>query len=533
MTRNLILFTGMTTLFNRLSKISVAVEFNEDTVTFSCFKNRFAGVSLLSSSSFPLRDDEETITVIKSYLSSYSGAGGIGNVYASIPAKWTIIKFVEIPAPKSKGENAISQMMRFEIERHVPYQIDDILYDFQIVEKKESAYTFVFAAIPKDKINFAKNFLEKISLVPDILIPSAFAVLNFVEFCETRVGGWKNFLGIGTKSPVWGNKEDICISLFIKENYVQSALLKNGLCTQLKSFSLDLDKPQDALADDISSELVDVRAGTPLEKINKLTLSGDSAVSLQELSGALSSKLGVKTQIMAPLKSIAEDKDANIQRFAPNIGAFYSGLGIGSMKINLLAHKRTFAETKPGSLITRIFLLLIIILAIVIFAGNLINSKRALSKIDERLKINSPQVEIIRKLSSESAAAGKQRSFLRNVKENHFPLDALAELSVIIPSDAWLTNFNYKETYDKENKTTKRELVISGFANSSSVLISLLEDSPFFEKVEFAGPITKKNEKEGFKIKAAVVKPMKPVENPKTEVKKIRGSNLKITEGQK
>lgn len=523
----------MTTLFNRLSKTSVAVEFKEDTVTFACFKNRFTGVSLLSSSSFPLRDDEETITVIKSYISSYSSASGIGNVYASIPEKWTIIKFVEIPVPKAKGENALSQMMRFEIERHVPYQIEDILYDFQIVEKKESAYTFVFAAIPKDKIDFAKSFLEKISLVPNILTLSAFAVLNFVEFSETRVGGWKNFLGIGRKSRIWGNEKDICISLFIKENYVQSALLKNGLCTQFKSFSLDLDKPQDTLVDDISSELVDVRAGTPLEKINKLTLSGDSAVSLPELSSALSSKLGVKTQIMAPLKSIAEDKDTNIQRFASNIGVFYSGLGIGSMKINFLAHKRNFAETKPGSLITRLFFLLIIILAIGIFAGNLIISKRALSKMDERLKENDPQVEIVRKLSSELATVGNQRSFLRGVKENQFALDVLSELSVIISSDAWLTNFNYKETYNKENKTTKRELLISGFANSSSILISILEDSPFLEKVEFAGPITKKNEKEGFKIKAAVVKPIETVEKSKTEVEKTLRSDLKITEGRK
>lgn len=521
----------MTTLFNRLSKISVAVEFKEDTVTFTCFKNRFTGVSLLSSSSFPLRDDEETITVIKSYISSYSG--GIGNVYISIPEKWTIIKFVEIPVPRVKGEKALSQMMRFEIERHVPYQIEDILYDFQIVEKKESVCTFVLAAIPKDKIDFIKSFLEKISLVPDIVTPSAFAVLNFVEFSETRVGGWKNFLGIGRKSRVWGYKRDICISLFIDKNYVQSALLKNGLCTQFKSFSLDLDKPQETLIDDISSELADVRAGTPLEKINKLTLSGDSTVSLPELSSAISLKLGVKTQIIAPLKSIAEDKDTNIQRFASNIGAFYSGLGIGSMKINFLAHKRISAETKPGYLITRIFLALIIVLAIGIFAGNLINNKRALSKIDERLNKNDPQVETIRKLSSELTIIAKQRSFLLSVKENQFALDVLAELSVIIPSDAWLTNFNYKETYEKENKTTKRELLISGFANSSSALISILEDSPFLEKVEFAGPITKKNEKEGFKIKAAAVKPIKPVEKPKTEVEKTLSNNLKITEGQK
>jgi hypothetical protein len=42
---------------------------------------------------------------------------------------------------------------------------------------------------------------------------------------------------------------------------------------------------------------------------------------------------------------------------------------------------------------------------------------------------------------------------------------------------------------------------------SSSALISILENSPYFEKVEFVGPVTKRLDKEGFKIKAVIVKP--------------------------
>ena len=50
---------------------------------------------------------------------------------------------------------------------------------------------------------------------------------------------------------------------------------------------------------------------------------------------------------------------------------------------------------------------------------------------------------------------------------------------------------------------------ISGFADSASDLISLLDKSPLFEKVEFLAPVTKERdrriggdkEKERFKIK--------------------------------
>ncbi len=46
---------------------------------------------------------------------------------------------------------------------------------------------------------------------------------------------------------------------------------------------------------------------------------------------------------------------------------------------------------------------------------------------------------------------------------------------------------------------------MSGFAASSSILIPLLEDSAYFEKVEFVGPIKKKGVKEQFKIKAVIL----------------------------
>ncbi len=68
-----------------------------------------------------------------------------------------------------------------------------------------------------------------------------------------------------------------------------------------------------------------------------------------------------------------------------------------------------------------------------------------------------------------------------------------------MPPTVWIWNL----------KATSGEIEISGFADSASDLIPLLDRSPLFEKVEFLAPVTKERdrrlgsdkEKERFKIR--------------------------------
>lgn len=497
-------FTGMTTLSDRLFKTFIGIEFKDEVIILTCLKNSWSGISLLSSSTFPLRDDDETIAEINNFIAPY--LQNTKNVFVSIPENWAITKFIEVPSTKGKGGNALSQMMRYEIERHIPYQAEDIFYDFQIVNKNKTTYTVVFTSVHKGRIDYVKGFLEKISLIPQVITLSPFAALNFIEFSETSVGGWQGFLGVMKKPRIWGGKGDIYISLFLDKNNAQFSIQKNGFCTQLKTFVLDLDKPVDALVDDISSELADMLHGTPMNKINKLILSGHVA-SLSELSDTLSSKLGINVQTINRPKLFEKIDGTEVQELIPSSGSCYSGLGIGALKINLLPHKKRLEAEKFVSLTTVISISLILFLIIGIYAGELINNKRALTKIEEKLKKNKPVIEAIEKISKELNALKKNRFFLLREKENDIALDALSELTKITPVKAWYTYFDYKEIYDRGKRTSKRELTISGFAESSSELISILEDSPFFEEVRFAGPTTKRKDKEGFKIKAVIVKP--------------------------
>ena len=158
-------------------------------------------------------------------------------------------------------------------------------------------------------------------------------------------------------------------------------------------------------------------------------------------------------------------------------------------------------------LTTKIFLVLILFLIIGIFTTGIVKEKKFLTEMEETLKKNEPAVKELEKLSADISVLEKRSGFLRNVKENEITLEILAELTSVLPKDSWITNLDFKGINFRETKKAGGKLIISGYAASSSSLIPLLEDSPFFEKVEFVGPIKKTKDREQFKLSAQVVRP--------------------------
>ena len=74
-------------------------------------------------------------------------------------------------------------------------------------------------------------------------------------------------------------------------------------------------------------------------------------------------------------------------------------------------------------------------------------------------------------------------------------LDVLKELSVMLPKDTWLTDFEYGEGV----------VFIEGFSEKASSQLLKMERSGFVQDVEFAGPVTKgPGGKEHFRIKIKI-----------------------------
>jgi general secretion pathway protein L len=101
-------------------------------------------------------------------------------------------------------------------------------------------------------------------------------------------------------------------------------------------------------------------------------------------------------------------------------------------------------------------------------------------------------------LRDEVSAAERENSFLEDRKLQTFSvMDVLQELTLILPDDTWLSQFEIRD--DKVH--------LYGQSVASAVLIPLIESSKMFRNVSFRSPVTQnsKNNTERFHISAEIV----------------------------
>ena len=487
----------MTTISDKISGKFLAMEFKEDSVVIACLRNSLSGMSLLSSSSFPSGDNEASLDQIREHIGRH--CAGARRVFVSVPDKWAIIKFTSVPSMKGKGGGALEGMMKFEIERHIPFQMEDVASDFLALEEKDNTASMVIVAVRREKIEFLKDFLGKLSLRPDAVLPASFAVLNAAEFSGVTAGGWREITGLTKRSNVPGKKNEANAFIYIDGTKASLSVIKDGLCVQMRLF--DAGQTTGTFVEDIVRYLTEMQHRFSVERYNRLIVTGDASAA-EKLRNELIEKAetgdvnaGEVTGFSGYIRGV------EMKGLAPAVGAAYAGIGIGTYRINMLPHKISMAAGKKMPLTTKLFLVLIIVLAAGILATDVVKQKRAMTRIDEALGANAPAINEIEKMSSGINSLRQRRDHLRNIKENEVTLELLAEISALLPRDAWITNLDYKRDITKAGG----ELTMNGLAASSSGLIPLLEDSAYLDKVEFVGPIKKSGDREQFKISARVV----------------------------
>ncbi len=494
----------MTTLLDRVFGTYLGIEFKEDAVVITYLKNSFAGIQLLSSSTFTLKYGEEVSDEVREYLSRHGI--NVSKVFVSVPDRWAITKFIDVPSMKGKGKGALANLMKFEIERHIPFEIEDVAYDFLVIDEKDMRNSVVFVTVQKEKLDIVKEYLEKLSIQPDAITISSFAVLNSIELNGVSVGGWQDIVGIVRKSDVLGKKDEVNISLYIDRTNASVAILRDGLCTHLRSFALDMSDPIEPFAVKVSRYLAEVQSSLMLDHFDKLLLAGEPSL-VSGLSEDLYEKIRVDVTVNQVESFSGKLKGVAVNGMSPSIGACFAGLGLGTYNINLLPHKSDYEMRWIAPLATKLFLVLILVLIVGIFSTEAIKQKRYLEQMEEMTRKNEPEVKALQQLAAEIDLLSEKSGFLSSVEKNEITLEILAELANIMPRDSWVTNLYYKGFDMNSKKKSGGELVINGYAVSSSNLIPILEDSPYFEKVEFVGPIKKTRDKEQFKLGAKIVRP--------------------------
>jgi Tfp pilus assembly PilM family ATPase/Tfp pilus assembly protein PilN len=480
----------------------LGLEFREDSVILTYVNNSFSGMTLLSSSIFPFQGSEEEISAVREYMDRHGNH--VNGVFVCIPDKWAITKFIRVPS--TRGKSTLEQLMSFEVERHIPFNLEDIAYDFQVMNEADKQYTIVFTAVRKLKVEFIREVLDKLAMTPDLITTASFAVFNIVGRNGTPAGGWQHAVGLNGKSDRTGKKGETGLLLYIEKTQVLSAIIHDGVYRNIKPLPFD-ENEKDGLVDDLARHIDGMKQSIGFEKIDTILLAGDTPL-VSGQAGPLSERLGVKVEALNELSAFEGNlKESEVGGLAPSVGACFIGLGIGEFAINMVPHKREHHLGRKAPLFAQIFAGLIVLIFIAIASAEYVKNKRYLEDIDAALNKNKPEIEALEKITANINLFREKKDLLQRTRENEIALEVLAELSAILPRDAWITNLSYKGLRTNDKKEKGGELVISGFAASSSTLLPLLEDSPYFEKVEFVGPIKKTKDREGFKLKAEIVVP--------------------------
>ncbi|RJQ50336.1 MAG: hypothetical protein C4538_00205 [Nitrospiraceae bacterium] len=505
----------MTTLFNKLLGTFLGVEFRDETLEIVFMRNGVSGMSLLSSSSFPLKADDANLAEIRGYINRLGEKPD--RVFVSIPDKWAITKFTDIPSIKGKGKDVIVNMMRFEIERHIPFNIEEVSFDFLVLDEKAAAYSVVFVTVHKEKMEYVKDFLEKLSLRPNTVIPSSFAVLNTLELSDITAGGLLEVMGIMRRSRAVGKSGETNIFLYFDKAHACMSVLKDGLYIYHRSLTYRIGQEHGAFMNDISRYLAEIQSRYSVERFHTLILSGDMN-SVTEVIHELKEKTGINIVTLDQISNLSGNTNkTDINMLASAVGACFGGLGLATYRVNLLPHKMEYETRKTVPLSTKIFFVLIFVLIIGIFATEAYKKRQYLSNVEAVLKKNQPMVSGLEKLTADINGIQERIDVLRNLKNSEITLELLTEITGLMPKDAWITNLEFKAFEPKDKKKGLGELILSGQAASSSALIPLLEDSTYLEKVALVGPVKKTGDKEQFKLGALIVLPGKKKEPEPSE----------------
>jgi Tfp pilus assembly protein PilN len=375
-----------------------------------------------------------------------------------------IVKPIELPPVGGETRD----MVRFELERHLPFPADDAPFDFLPLPSQSASGSpdetrhVLIAAADGRVVEAALRLAEDAKLRPLSLTVAAHELPALVHPAHGQRVVWLHRAG-DTVDLLLLRGADLLGSRSLPA--VDAATLAGEV---RGSFAVARWRECDAvwLSGDAAAELADPLAalGVPVtappythRARRHLHALGEEQEGAAELALAVASARGIRPLDLIPA-AIKPRRLTRHQWITVGMAAATLLLGLGALLV-------------PG-----------------------VRERRHLGALDAEIARIDPEVRVVERTLRElegkrrllATVAGLETAALR-------PLPVLREVTEVVPNDAWLTML----TFDVKG------VELTGQASQASLLIPLLENSPKLERVEFASPVTRGRDKEQFRIRAA------------------------------
>ncbi|MEW6380858.1 MAG: type II secretion system protein GspL [bacterium] len=496
-------------------------------------------------------------------------------IVIGIPKEKVTLK--EIVLPKVE-EKQFQEMLEYEVERHIPFAVQGIAYDYQVLSKEGELVKVLLGIVKKDDLQRVLNLLDIEETKPVVMDVTAIAgtswlisqnnlgdnkITAIVDIGESKVElvilAGKEIKATRSFNRTQNRLEDAYITEMVRPlerarsdqpNPAQSriesepftpppsweeeedgeaggipsvfqAVVQEGMEEDNAPVYEPINENICSLGQDIIRELdiaMNVFSGFEEEKnLDELILTGTEAYS-GFLPEYIEAQTGVQVRILNPLRNITTKsipgKIASSLSMAA--GLALRGLEDQPLMLNFLAEGKKVKRKVNHLVVTATFMVLIVVLSLAWVLGMRYENGLISLELSKRLKALQPDVTIVKNISQEVEDVDKELSTISNIIETEISkMEILKELTTILPADTWLDNLS----------ASNEKVEIDGYSESPSNLISMLEISPLLENVQFASSITKMGPgKERFKIKADIER-KKPLTEPEEDKDSGKGKH--------
>jgi type IV pilus assembly protein PilM len=420
----------------------------------------------------------------------------------SMPGRSVIVRHFKIPFV---GANRIKQIIKYEAQQQVPFPLEEVIWDYQILKSDDKAAQEINVALVAVKSGLINDLLIRISdigISADLIETTSFAVFDCAKFNNVLDNAPIVLIDIGAISTdisvASGEQLVFSRSIHIAGNDITRAIQKERSigfedAEKAKLKKEDLNAAVSVL-ETLSSEIhrsisfymsqVDRKS-----EFKKVVLTGQTS-NLKEIAAFLSNNLKMEVVELNPFSNIliSDKRILDIVDQSPNawsvaIGSALTALGKSDTKANLLppeliTEKKLKKKRIPLIMSAVLSILIFITVHIFTFQSYTVKASK-LQRIKDILKKHDSFVPKINELKDERTKI-KQR--LNVSKSVIFKRDlwtrTLMEISRLTPSDVVISEFS-SHAGEKEDA-----LSIIGLADSYPVLgdfISRLKFSPYFK----------------------------------------------------
>lgn len=458
---------------------SLGIDFKTNHLILSLLRKSFRKMRLVDYRVYPLwtegqREVQEAqwISLISTFISKNEVSKD--RVSVSIPREKTLVRFLRLPIATKEN---LRKVLEYEAPRLTPFDKEDFWFDFQVLKEEAEWLYLVAVFVKKEELSPYLGLLKKMGIQPISIQIPAVSALNLFLYHE-------------------GEKEnEISVLLDVNDPFFEMNVLEGKEWKD--NFHLPLpaqEKEEQILHAFKRGEGRDSSLSRAMFFVYGLDATEKALPSFQETEG-------MKGVASPPVRKIEVDADESLPDYIyPSIGLPLTGLTDTRFKLNLLPpemRKKVRDYAKPVFLV---LLCLAVILGLSWGGGVYSRYQSDLENLRSEVKKRKPEVEAVEKLQKQRTELTLEMTEFERISRGAVSaVQILKELTLVLPPSVWIWHY----------KLAGREVEISGFADSASELISLLDKSPLFEKVEFLAPVTKERERrigadrerERFKIK--------------------------------